>query len=106
MPLGIATMLKTRFVGVTAGAVNPRMLTWSADSLHLHYCGIEQKVYRVRIIDRYVEEVADLSFVADDWFIRSMGSGYWWYGFDPEGSLITIRPLGTTEIYALDLEAP
>jgi hypothetical protein len=81
------------------------MLTWSADSSHLHFYGSDQKVYRFHIKDRNVEEVADLS-VASEGIVRALGLGQWWYGFDPKGSLLTLRPLGTTEIYALDFEAP
>jgi Tol biopolymer transport system component len=81
-----------------------RMFTWSADSLHLYFCSKDQKVNRVRIGDQSVEEVADLSSVMKQTVIFSMNQS--WYGIDPAGSLITLRPLGTTEIYAMDFEAP
>jgi len=82
------------------------VLTWSADSLYLHFYGRDQRIYRVHVEDRTVMEVADLSRVATRTLLASLGTDRWWYGFDPEGSLITLRPLGGTEIYALDFEAP
>jgi serine/threonine protein kinase len=79
-------------------------LSWSEDGRHLYFYH-EKKLFRVSVEEFAVEEVADFNNVAIG-PLASLDPNQWWYGFDREGSLITLRPLGTTEIYALDFEAP
>ena len=82
------------------------VLTWSADSKYLYFYTKDRNIYRVHLEDRTVKEVADLSHIAGGTLLASFGVNMWWYGFDPEGSLISLRNLGKTEIYGLDFEAP
>jgi Tol biopolymer transport system component len=76
-------------------------LTWSADSSYLFFCGSDRRLYRVHTENRGMEEVA----LFDDLGPHPFPSDQWWFGFGPEGILLTIRWLEREEIYALDFEA-
>ncbi len=59
-----------------------------------------QKMFRVRLSDQKAEQIADLHS------IDQPSISYWpaWTGLAPDGSPLLMRNLGTTEIYALELE--
>jgi hypothetical protein len=61
----------------------------------------EQAVYRVRLADHKVEEIASLKD-----FRRMVTPWSTWFGVTPDGSLLVIRDAGSQEVYALDLEVP
>jgi serine/threonine protein kinase/Tol biopolymer transport system component len=59
-----------------------------------------QKVFRIRLKDHKVEEVTDLHAM------HRPTLRYWppWTGLTPDGSPLFMRNLGSTEVYALELE--
>jgi hypothetical protein len=74
--------------------------SWSGDgeTLFFYVTDPEQAWYRFRLSDHKVEPVVSLKKIpvaADTWFAP-----------DPNNGLTTTRDIGTTEIYALDWEAP
>jgi serine/threonine protein kinase/Tol biopolymer transport system component len=80
---------------------------WSRDSQSVYFtdvseAGAETEWYRVRIRDRKLEPIASLKSLTE----APSGPGYDWIGMTPDGSLISTRDAGTTEIYALEWEAP
>ena len=60
----------------------------------------KQAMFRVRLSDHKVEQVADLRM------IDQPALPYWpaWVGVTPDGAPLLMRDLGTREIYALELE--
>ena len=77
---------------------------WSADSRFVYFdngFSANQAVYRVRISDRKVEQVASLKD-----FRRVVTPWNTWFGLTPEGNPLLMHDVGTQEIYALDFEAP
>jgi len=77
---------------------------WSADSSFVYFDNgftTEEAVYRVRISDRKVEQVAGLKN-----FRRVVTPWHTWFGLAPDGSPLLMRDIGAQEIYALDFEAP
>jgi Tol biopolymer transport system component len=77
---------------------------WSADSKFVYFdngFSAEQAVYRVRLADQKVEEVASLKD-----FRRVVTPWTTWFGVTPDGSLLLMRDAGSQEVYALDLEVP
>ena len=76
--------------------------SWSKDSKYFYFLNFPEKpkVYRVRIADRKLEEVAS---VAD---FQVTGTPTPWFGLTPDDSPLVVRDLSSQEIYALDLEAP
>ena len=71
--------------------------SWSWDGEFLFFES-DQWVWRVRMRDRKVERITDLSKVRV--------AGWGWFAAAPNNSFITARDAGTEEIYALDWEAP
>jgi hypothetical protein len=77
---------------------------WSSDSKFVYFdngFSAEQAVYRVRLADHKVEEVARLKD-----FRRVVTPWSTWFGVTPDGSLLLMRDAGSQEVYALDLEVP
>lgn len=77
---------------------------WSADSKFVYFdngFSAERAVYRVRLADQKVEEVASLKD-----FRRVVTPWTTWFGVTPDGSLLLMRDAGSQEVYALDLEVP
>jgi serine/threonine protein kinase/Tol biopolymer transport system component len=72
--------------------------SWSRDGRYVYLFNAEAE--RVRVSDGKVEHVASWKNLA----IASWGQG--WLGLAPDGSLLSIRDSGSTEIYALDWETP
>jgi hypothetical protein len=58
-------------------------------------------VYRVRLAEHKVEQVASLKD-----FRRVVTPWSTWFGVTPDGSLPRMRGAGSQEVYALDLEVP
>ena len=75
--------------------------SWSRDSNYIYFDtgGSEAAIYRVKVSDRKVEQLASLKNVR-------RGGTYEWTGVTPDGSPLLLRDVGTEEIYALDWEAP
>jgi serine/threonine protein kinase len=74
---------------------------FTSDSKSIFYTDRDKRaMFRVRIVDKKVEQVADFRS------IDQPGLPYWqpWTGMAPDGSPLLMRDLGSTEIYALELE--
>jgi hypothetical protein len=75
---------------------------WSRNSNYVYFEDLSvphrSRVARVRIKDGSVETIADLST------LRQISLG--WIGCGPDDLPITVREVGTEEIYALDWNAP
>jgi Tol biopolymer transport system component/predicted Ser/Thr protein kinase len=79
-------------------------LKWSADSKFVYFdngFSAEQRIYRVRIADSKVEQVASLRD-----FRRVVTPWTTWFGLTPDGALLLMRDTGSQEVYALDMEWP
>ena len=78
---------------------------WSRDSRYVYFKSELETgpvVYRVRISDHKVEQVANLKALR-----LANGSELTnWMGLAPDGSPLFVRDVGSQEIYALDWEAP
>jgi Tol biopolymer transport system component len=77
---------------------------WSADSKFVYFdngYSTDQAVYRVRISDQKIEQVAGLRD-----FRRVVTPWNTWFGLTPDGSPLLMHDVGSQEVYALDLEAP
>jgi Tol biopolymer transport system component len=73
---------------------------WSGDGRHLYFeTGSELR--RVRIKDHHVEVIASLKDVR-----RAATPLGQWFGLAPDDTPLILRDVGTSEIYALDWEAP
>ena len=81
--------------------------SWSADGKYVYYSTLtpdiareKTGVYRVKIADGSVELVVPApNFpLAGSWGI--------WNGLTPDGSIMLVRELGTSDIYALDANLP
>jgi sugar lactone lactonase YvrE len=81
--------------------------SWSADGKYVYYSTLtpdiareKTGVYRVKIADGSVELMVPApNFpLAGSWGI--------WNGLTPDGSIMLVRELGTSDIYALDAELP
>jgi eukaryotic-like serine/threonine-protein kinase len=77
---------------------------WSADSKFVYFdngFSGDQAVYRVRISDRRVEQVASLKD-----YRRVVTPWNTWFGLTPQGDPLLMHDVGSQEVYALDLDAP
>jgi hypothetical protein len=75
--------------------------SWSRDGQYVYFYDIEAKAWsRVRIRDRKVERLVSLKD------FKWAPSAEKWVGLAPDGSLLSIRNAGLTDIYALDWDAP
>jgi Tol biopolymer transport system component len=78
---------------------------WSRDSRYVYFKSDLEKgpvVYRVRISDGKVEQVASLKGLQ---LANGIGLSNW-MGLAPDDSPLFVRDVGSQEIYALDWEAP
>jgi serine/threonine protein kinase/Tol biopolymer transport system component len=82
--------------------VNAGWPSWSRDGQYVYFgTAVDDQAWnRVRIRDRKLERLASLKD------FKMAASAFSWTGLTPDGSLLSTRDTGTTEIYALDLEAP
>jgi serine/threonine protein kinase/Tol biopolymer transport system component len=77
---------------------------WSADSKFVYFdngFSIDQAVFRVRISDHKIEQVASLKD-----FRRVVTPWNTWFGLTPQGDPLLMHDIGSQEVYALDFEAP
>jgi Tol biopolymer transport system component len=80
-------------------------LNWSRDSRYVYFKSDMETgpvVYRVRISDRKVEQLASLK----DLRLANGSELTNWMGLAPDDSPLFVRDVGSQEIYALDWEAP
>jgi Tol biopolymer transport system component len=83
---------------------NVGMEQWSADGKYVFFdtgTGAEQAIYRIRLTDRKLEQVASLQN-----FRRTVLPWVSWMGLTPDGSPLLMRDTGSQEVYALDFDAP
>lgn len=74
---------------------------WSADSKFVYFdngFSTDQAIYRVRILDHKIEQVAGLKD-----FRRVVTPWNTWFGLTPEGAPLLMHDVGSQEVYALDL---
>ena len=76
-------------------------LNWSknGDYVYLFHFGAPSTVFRIRINDQQIEHVATLGF-------PTAGQYGSWLGLAPDDSPLLLRHNETSEVYALDWEAP
>jgi Tol biopolymer transport system component len=90
------TRARTRLTDFGAG-----WPSWSRDSRYVYFeDNATTTWYRVRIDGRKVERLASLKS------LKMAPWGLGWIGLTPDGALISTRDAGSTDIYALDWEAP
>ena len=88
-------------VSVTTGV---GIIEWSADGRYLYFdnaWSIDPAIYRFRIADHKVEQVASLKN-----FRRAVWGELPWLGLTPNGDPLVMRDVGSQEVYALDFEEP
>jgi Tol biopolymer transport system component/DNA-binding winged helix-turn-helix (wHTH) protein len=82
---------------------------WSPDGNYVYYANVRQYlvsppgeigVFRVKVADGSIERAAPAPA-----FLLAGNRG-WWNGLAPDGSILVLRELGTTDIYALDADLP
>jgi len=79
-------------------------LVWSDDSKFIYFdngYSSQPAVYRIRLADRKVEQIANLQD-----FRRVVTPWSTWLGVTPEGEVLLMHDTGSQEIYALDLDSP
>jgi serine/threonine protein kinase/Tol biopolymer transport system component len=92
----IGTRARTQLTNIGAG-----WPSWSLDSGYVYFNDNPGTDWcRVRIKDRKIERVASLTGM------KMAAPSLGWVGLTPDGSTISTRDTGGTEIYALDWEAP
>ena len=76
---------------------------WSRDSKYIYFDSAENapNLYRVRIADKNLEQVASLRGIR-----LAPTFGGLLTGLAPDDSPLVLRDVGSQEIYALDLELP
>jgi hypothetical protein len=77
---------------------------WSRDGSYIYFADPytkEPALYRLRISDRKVEELASPNPRILTWAIADK-----WMGLGPDDSPLVLRDTSVEEIYALDWEAP
>jgi serine/threonine protein kinase/Tol biopolymer transport system component len=74
---------------------------WSRDGRYVYFIRtLDPAVLRIRISDREVEQVSDLTN------LPTTGNIGPWLGLGPDDSLLLLKDIGTQDIYALDWEVP
>jgi serine/threonine protein kinase len=79
-------------------------LLWSSDSKFIYFdngYSSQPAVYRIRLADRKVEQIANLQD-----FRRVVTPWSTWLGVTPEGDVLLMHDTGSQEVYALDLDLP
>jgi Tol biopolymer transport system component/DNA-binding winged helix-turn-helix (wHTH) protein len=82
---------------------------WSSDGSLVYYFRsfqAENAVYSIRIKDRKIEKVADLSGLQTTGSNQTNGADGTWSAVTPDGSPLILRDASLNEIYALDFGAP
>ncbi len=77
---------------------------WSQDGKYFYFDTFAEKesaIYRVRINDHKVEQIASLRNVR-----RAQDYMGWWMGLGTDDSPLVLRDIGSQEIYALDVQFP
>lgn len=78
---------------------------WSRDGKLIYYrvlaVGTDDGAYRIRIADRKIEKVADMSGIKTTGVVAGL-----WTSFDPDGNPLILRDVSLNEIYALDVDLP
>ena len=95
----VATQSWEEIFGSLAGSE-----TWSHDGKYIYFegrtaPGTSFRVFRFRLSDRKIEEVADMRKVGRTGFDQ-------WFGLAPDDSPLTTRDISTQEIYALEMDWP
>ncbi len=79
--------------------------TWSTDGRYLYFSTLffrkpDAGIYRYEVSTGRVEKILS----APDFLL----AGIWgvWYGFTPKGEPLVVRDMGSTDLYALDLDLP
>jgi eukaryotic-like serine/threonine-protein kinase len=82
--------------------VRAGFLNWSRDGQYVYFLRwlVNPAVMRIRIIDREVEQVSDLTD------LPTTGNLGPWLGLGPDDSPLILKDTGTQDIYALDWEQP
>jgi eukaryotic-like serine/threonine-protein kinase len=82
--------------------VRAGFLNWSRDGQYVYFVRwlVNPAVLRIRISDREVEQVSDLTN------LPTTGNLGQWLGLGPDDSPLVLKDTGTQDIYALDWEAP
>ncbi len=80
--------------------VRAAFLNWSRDGRYVYFLRWldEPAVLRIRINDRKVERVSDLTN------LPTTGDIGPWLGLGPDDSLLVLKDIGTQDIYSLDWE--
>ncbi|HEX4537032.1 MAG TPA: protein kinase [Candidatus Acidoferrum sp.] len=78
---------------------------WSRDSQYIHF-GLGNKLVRVRISDRKLEEIKNVEDMRRLFGFRPTGFFTNWWGLAPDESPLVLRSAATKEIYALDVDLP
>jgi len=78
---------------------------WSRDSQYIHF-GLVNKLVRVRISDRKLEEIKNVEDMRRLFGFRPTGFFTNWWGLAPDESPLVLRSAATQEIYALDMDLP
>ena len=78
---------------------------WSRDSQYIHF-GLGNKLVRVRISDRKLEEIKNVEDMRRLFGFRPTGFFTNWWGLAPDESPLVLRSAATQEIYALDVHLP
>jgi Tol biopolymer transport system component len=84
--------------------LRPGYPNWSRDGEYLYFdtfMGKDSAFYRLRIFDHKPERLVSLKDIQR----VNVGLGPW-TGLAPDDSLLTLRDIGTQEIYALDVDFP
>jgi eukaryotic-like serine/threonine-protein kinase len=82
--------------------VRAGFLNWSRDGQYVYFLRwlVNPAVLRIRISDREVEQVSDLTN------LPTTGNLGPWLGLDPDDSPLVLKDTGTQDIYTLDWEQP
>jgi eukaryotic-like serine/threonine-protein kinase len=82
--------------------VRAGFLNWSRDGQYVYFLRwlVNPAVLRIRISDREVEQVSDLTN------LPTTGNLGPWLGLDPDDSPLLLKDTGTQDVYALDWEEP
>jgi hypothetical protein len=78
------------------------MPVWSGDSRYVYFDNglrTNSAVYRMRIADHKVEQVAALKNTR-----RAIWGNLPWFSLSPKDEPLVLRDVGTQEVYALDFE--
>jgi Tol biopolymer transport system component len=78
---------------------------WSRDSQYIHF-GLGNKLVRVCISDRKLEEIKNVEDMRRLFGFRPTGFFTNWWGLAPDESPLVLRSAATQEIYALDVDLP